>query len=326
MLNSLKLRELNPNDVVRKAGDFDSYAADALYDTNKAFAPQRKTYESLNPKNKVLANGIFFNNLFNAYMSILNTDFKDLRLQTKTAFTDRVMISASEYKALPKQIRGLFMQYDYDNYVLRSNDEPHYVLSVKQKDKAELRSLLEKARILIPVIYKIKWRENATELTQEERNKKWLNRTIGRHFTEPDIAPNSLRSRFVSDIEIDAIEKLRAIFVRLGEITTIHKCDQVCYEKTPNGKKVAREEDREYIYKPTAATLYKEYKDGLTHKNLYLKAQKSINTIKPTGLQELLNHTNSNETDGINVLIDRAQEKYVKARQQIIANLKSRTK
>jgi Zn-finger nucleic acid-binding protein len=326
MLNSLKLRELNPNDVVRKAGDFDSYAADALYDTNKAFAPQRKTYESLNPKNKVLANGIFFNNLFNAYMSILNADFKDLRLQTKTAFTDRVMISASEYKALPKQIRGLFMQYDYDNYVLHSNDEPHYVLSVKQKDKAELRSLLEKARILLPVIYKTKWRENAPELTQEEHNKKWLNRTIGRHFTEPDIAPNSLRSRFVSDIEIDAIEKLRAIFVRLGEITTIHKCDQVCYEKTPKDKKVAREEDREYIYKPTAATLYKEYKDGLTQQGRYLRAQHAIDRVSAKGITTLVQVSAPENRSGLLALAEYTKRNYGPARQQIINDMRSRIK
>ena len=75
-----------------------------------------------------------------------------------------------------------------------------------------------------------------------------------------------------------------------------------------------------------AIDIYNEYLNELTHKNLYLNAQKSINAIKPTGLQELLEHTDNKERDGINVLIDRAQEKYAKVRQQIITDVKNRVR
>ena len=319
MLNSLKLKKLNPSDVVKNARNYNLFAEKALkkmqYAMQHAVLPQ--TYESLNPQNQVLANGVFFNNLLNTYLSVLNVDFKDLRLQTKTAFTNRPVISAKEYNKLPKIYRGIFMQYDYDNYVLRSNDDPYIVLSIKKGHKAEAKSLLEYARILIPTIYKTKWRENAPELTKAQHDKKWLDRTISEHFIKPDFTEkNSLRAHFVSDMQIDTIQKLRDVFAKLGDITLLHQRYNICYETAPH----------EYVYRPGAWYLYNEYKNELTQSNRYLNAQQAINTSNGKGIQTLIEASAPENRSGLQTLAEHAKCIHENARQRIVAKMQMRIK
>jgi hypothetical protein len=90
---------------------FDVYGVSSTYD---------EIYNSLNPQNKVLANGIFFKEFFYEYAANLNTNLNDTRIQP----------------------------------TVYQKSEPLTV-----KDETELKKLLENARQLIPVIYTTRWCE-----------------------------------------------------------------------------------------------------------------------------------------------------------------------
>ncbi len=271
-----------------------------------------KTFETLNPQNKVLLNGIFFKNLFQEYLAHLAVNFDDLRIQTKTATKFSNIISKDEYTKMPKHYRGIFMPYDSQHYALNNNYETLLcTVFVKKQDKKELRKLLEYARILLPVVYKTQMRENIPNLSEKQSEEMWLNRTIALTVTRPAFMSHySIKAQFVSDMQIDALQKLCDIFTKLDNLTQSH-------EYGLNTK-----------ISSNALNLYSEYRNELSNKDRYLNAQKALNKAKKeiTGLQTLSDNAKESERDGINVLLELAQAKYAKVHQQIIADVKNRTK
>ena len=272
-----------------------------------------KAYRQLNPQNRMLTNGIFFKSLFDEYLAHLNINFDDIRLQTKTAYTIYPMISKQEYDTMPKRYRGIFMPYDSQHYVLHSNlIQPHAtVIFVKQDKKKELKELLESARILLPVIYKTQFRKHIPQLTQEEYNKRWLNRTVASVCVEPAFVPQeSISGQHISDQQIDALQRLCDIFTRIDDMT-------MSYKRDINSK-----------IRSNAFRIYEEHQNELTQKNRYLDAQNAINRARKetTGLQELSTRAPKTEHAGIDVLLEQAQKNYADARQRIIAAIPGRTK
>ena len=245
------------------------------------------TYETLKPQDKLLANGIFFEIFFEKYRYLLNAKQKN-KLQGND-------ISVEKYKNMPKRYRGIFVPKDSENYVLHNNWLPSTIISTKSKNKNKVKSLLEHADRFIPAI---------SPAIAEIKAK---GHPIADNIDDSTFAPkHSLSAYFVNNLQMCALEEVQKTFVNICAISAMYSIEN--------------------FNRHGAIDVYNEYLNELTHKNLYLNAQKSINAIKPTGLQELLNHTNSKETDGINVLIDLAQEKYAKVRQQIITDVKKRVK
>ncbi len=258
-------------------------------------AYSEEVYQSLNPQNKVLANGIFFKEFFSEYVKNLGINLNDIRLQPETKFNTRPMISKEEFESLAGRYRGVFMPYNSTHYVLRNHSAPMQIFSVNKKDRSKLIDSLDYARVLMPVVYTTKWSENTSE----------ANETI----KEPDFVPNSISAHFVEDTQINAVQQLHKIFKEIVNMTQIYTRYNLLYNNGAND-------------------IYNEYQNELTGKNRYLNAQKAINDAKGeiTGLQTLSDNAAESERDGINVLIEIAKENYANVRKQIIADVQSRVK
>lgn len=288
MLNSVKLKKMNPVKIISKVKDCDLYAEKVLDEMSLLIYPEK--YENLPPRKQVWVNGMFFHNLFYMCLDNLNIDFKDKNLQTRAEYTEnRPIISNKAYKKLPKQYRGLFMEYDSSNDVLHDHNAPYTILSGSKKDKVKLKSLLTQAKALIPLIY-----------------------------DEQEIQNNTTNTHFVKDSVVNTIMKLHEIFIEIANITKSYQRYDICFETKPG----------EYTYRPGAGNLYNEYRNELTLKNRYLTMQKKINKAKAetTGLKTLLEHSDKTDNNGIKVLLAYAEQNYRRAHDQIIANAKNRTR
>ena len=308
MLNAFKLKKLTPRTIAGEIQNCSMIAKMALAETesdtsviyiNFIGTPvlSANSYETLNPQNQVLAHGIFFKNLLAKYLAYLNINLHDPWLQTGTKYTNRPMISKTEFQNMPKRYRSIFTQYDSTHYIL--NEHKDTILTVPTVYKEELKTLLYKARTLIPLIYKTNVRDNAPTLSDQEHEQRWLNRTLGDTFMKPAFVPNSLSAHNVSNEQIKVIEQLRDVFIELDGISLMWT------------------QERDNTHR--AADIYAQYKNELSQKNRYLNAE-------TRGLQTLYNNAPENERSGIAVLIKHAQENYAKKRQQMISNAQSRVK
>ena len=234
----------------------------------------------------------------------MDTKLNDVQLQIISNETnDFPKISKEEYGKMPKRYRGVFIPFDRGHYVLHTQDEVRPVVSTRKTDRQKLEFLLDYARKLIPVIYHTKWVDFSTQHDLKDVKK-------------PDFYDkHSLVAKFVSNKQLETITKLRKIFVDIDDITRIYM-KEILINKYDN------------MSRHGAIDIYMEYQNELTQKNRYANAQNAINdTIAEcTGLQYLAEQASEKDRSGIQVLIDRAKQDSTNVREQIIANLKSRTK
>ena len=147
MSNASKMNDMNPEKFLLELQDCAFIADSALKETKSAIFPY--TYKTLQPKNKVLANKIFFKNMFSKYMEFLDRKLDNEELQKLSNETnDFPKISTEEYKKRPKRYRGIFTPFDKEHYVLRSQDEARPVVSTNKSNKDKLEHLLEYANTL----------------------------------------------------------------------------------------------------------------------------------------------------------------------------------
>ena len=147
MSNASKRNDMNPEKFLLELQDCAFIADSALKETKSAIFPY--TYKTLQPKNKVLANKIFFKNMFSKYMEFLDRKLDNEELQKLSNETnDFPKISTEEYKKMPKRYRGIFTPFDKEHYVLRSQDEARPVVSTNKSNKDKLEHLLEYANTL----------------------------------------------------------------------------------------------------------------------------------------------------------------------------------
>ena len=129
MLNAKKLKKFNPKRITRNSENVTFAAKKALEETKQAIYPN--TYRKLNAQNRVLACGIFFENLYNAYVKYLNIELTNPVLKNDKQFlSNPIKISDIEYNLMPKRYRGLFAKQDKSHYVLRNHGEPLEVSQV----------------------------------------------------------------------------------------------------------------------------------------------------------------------------------------------------
>lgn len=293
MSNASKLKKMDQTIVVHNMKNCSYIAAQAWEKTLSKIYPNY--YEDLNPQNKVLFYGIFFNQLFSEYMTFLNIKFDDIQLRIiANQHHTLPTIDVTEYRNMPKRYRGVFTLTDSDTYSLRLPNESRPAITFKETDKGKLETLLDYARKLIPVIYKTKW----------------IDPTEGKGIKEPDFYKNfSLSAYFVQDKQMFAIDELNKTFKKIDDITKTYKTT-IAINKHRHG----------------ATDIYNEYRNELTNKNRYLNAQKALTETQKTetnGLKELLNHVDEKDRSGIQTLIEYANRNPEKIRRQIIANLKS---
>lgn len=297
MQNVNKLKNMNPKDFIQKLQNCNFVANEALKETKNIIG--QKKYETLNPQMQVLANKIFFKEMLDKYLEFLDRKLKDSQLQTLSNKTnDFPKISTEEYKKMPKRYRGIFVPFDKKHYVLHSQDEARPVVSTKKFDTQKLEALLDFARILI--------------MTSESYGTKWQPNLK----TSPKFAKHLLSPHFVSNNQIDIINKLRDTFIQIDEITDIY-VKEILVNKYDN------------MTRHGAIDVYMEYQNELTNKNRYTDAQNAINiTVSEyTGLQYLAEQTNEQDRYGILVLAQYAKQSAEAKKKEIIANmLKNRTR
>lgn len=175
----------------------------------KAFSTQE--YSDNLPQNKVLLHGIIYDALFNIYTSFLKKSFGNDLLPEPN--TNQTIIDSDKYKDLPKSLRGIFVKYDNNNYILNAPDTD-IVIAFNKKNKKQLEQLLLRAKKLIPVIYKTK--------TEQESNV-WDNGTLipGQKFTTPAFVwatKDSLSAKLVNDEQLNTINELHDIFMQIATI------------------------------------------------------------------------------------------------------------
>lgn len=270
----------------------------------------KKKFKHLNPQNIVLINGIFFKNLFHEYMAHLNINFNDAWLQTKMAYADALpMVSKTEYENMPRRYRGIFTPYDSTHYVLHSNYNIFFnVIFAKKQDKTELKKLLEHARILIPMVYQTKCREEIPQLNSAEHDQMWCTRTIADAVTTPAFTPQRrFAGKRVSKQQIDALQKLCDIFTKIDVLTQSYSCNL--------NTKISS----------NAIRIYDEYRNELSQSNRYLNAQKTINSVR-NGLSELSIRAPESERSGIAVLYEHLEPEFNIVRKKVINDMRNRIK
>ena len=170
-------------------------------------ACDRNRYCFSNPQGKVLMHGIIYKALFNIYMEYIKKSFDSVLLADiqKQYNKDKIIIDFISYYELPKKYRGIFVQYDKDNYILNI---PYNNMNIayNKKNKTKLEQLLERAKMLIPVIY----REPTPDIDFGGTFKVYEN---------PFYVPDSKTAQRVSDEQINAILDLHDIFVEISKIT-----------------------------------------------------------------------------------------------------------
>ena len=178
-------------------------------------ALNHRAYTDTNPQNQVLMHGILFDALLNMYLihfkkcfdNILLSDFRD-----NNTINKKVIIDFIEYNNLPKRYRGIFVQYDSDHYVLNVPYK-NMVMTYNKKDKAKLKKLLLRAKMLIPVIYK-------TKKTVPDMDFGGMLQFYEHAMPEsPAFVSDSADAKRVTDEQLKTIHELHDIFVEIAKIT-----------------------------------------------------------------------------------------------------------
>lgn len=296
MSNVSNLNKTLPETYVKSLQNCAFIADSALTKTKEIIFPN--TYETLNPQNKVLMHGIFFKHLFDKYLELLQTEFNDVQLKIMSNEMDnRPKISKTEYNDMPKRYRGVFVPFGKDNYVLNCQDEPRPFFTVKKSNRPELETLLDSAKMLIPVIYHTKWIDNNTGSKE----------TLKAPYFTPK---HSLKSHFVNDKQLSAIYNLGIIFRKIDQLTQIRVKEAISERHG-------------------AVDIYNEYLNEFKHqKDRYTNAQNKINSTQAEteGLQYLLDYAKEEEKSGIQVLLDIAKQNSEKKRAEIIAYIQKRVR
>lgn len=254
MLNSRKLKQFNPKRITSNSENITFAAKKALDTTKQIIYPQN--YRKSNAQNKVLTCGIFFENLYNAYVKYLNIELTNPVLKNDKQFlSNPIKISDIEYYLMPKRYRGLFAEQDKSHYILRNHDEPlevSQVFTVAKYKSQELEELLIKARTLIPTIYKTKWVDIPS------------NKGITKTVKEPDFAPkHAFSARFANDDQLKTVQTLCEIFEKIDTMTTTYQRPEYRLEYRYN----------ELYPRYGAQNLYEEYQKELDQKNQYLRVK-----------------------------------------------------
>ena len=164
-------------------------------------------YKKHNPQNQVLSHGTVYNALFTLYMRNVKTGFDSVLLyaEQQKYRHQKVIIDYITYDNLPKKYRGIFVKYDNDSYVLNI---PYgdLTISYNKKNKAKVEKLLERAKMLLPVIYK--------EPTPDIDFGGLLQICSG-----PDFVKDSRSANRVTDEQLNTVRELHDIFVELAKIT-----------------------------------------------------------------------------------------------------------
>lgn len=297
MSNADKLKNMNPTDFVLELQNCAFIAYTALKETQSQITPD--TYQTLNPRNQVLANGIFFKNMFHKYIEFLDIkllfkELNDVQLQIISNETnDFPKISKEEYNKMPKRYRGVFIPFDKEHYVLHTQDEARPVVSTRKTDRLKLEFLLA-------VIYSTKWIDISKQHDLKDVKK-------------PDFYnKHSLVAKFVTNNQLETITKLRKIFMEIDDITRIYM-KEILINKYDN------------MYRHGAIDIYNEYQNELTNKNRYTNAQNAINYAKAetSGLEYLVQNAHQDDKKDLEILLERAVKNYEIDRNKIIASIKN---
>jgi hypothetical protein len=164
-------------------------------------------YKTHNPQNKVLMHGIMYYALYNLYMKHVKKGFNSVLLSDsqKQYNSSKLIIDFTVYDYLPKKYRGIFVPYDSDNYILNTPYK-NLTLAYNKKNKDKLEKLLERAKMLIPVIYK--------EPTPDADFGGVL-----QIYEQPAFTHDSRDANRVSDEQLKTILELREIFIDISNIT-----------------------------------------------------------------------------------------------------------
>lgn len=297
MSNADKLKNMNPTDFVLELQNCAFIADTALKEIQSQITPD--TYQTLNPRNQVLANGIFFKNMFYKYIEFLDIkllfkELNDVQLQIISNETnDFPKISKEEYNKMPKRYRGIFIPFDKEHYVLHTQDEARPVVSTRKTDRLKLEFLLA-------VIYSTKWIDISKQHDLKDVKK-------------PDFYnKHSLVAKFVTNNQLETITKLRKIFMEIDDITRIYM-KEILINKYDN------------MYRHGAIDIYNEYQNELTNKNRYTNAQNAINYAKAetSGLEYLVQNAHQDDKKDLEILLERAVKNYEIDRNKIIASIKN---
>jgi hypothetical protein len=214
-------------------------------------------YPSQNAQNQVLYHGIIFNALFNVYMRYVKKGFDSIPLSEAQKATPnaRIIIDFIEYDDLPKRYRDIFVQYDADHYMLNvTNSE--MVIAYSNKNKQKLESLLLRAKMLIPVIYKHKSEIVWNDEPEAENHNLWT----GTKVQVPAFVKDSPFAKLVNDEQLATVRELHDIFVEISKITlpiaTKRREDSAAFDKI--------------------AEIHKEYNQY----DIFLRAQKQVKESK----------------------------------------------
>ena len=227
-----------------------------LADSQSFLYPER--YKELVAQNQVLVHGIIFKALYDIYTQYSKRAFENiLPYELKTdPQNERIIISFLDYAKLPKCYRGIFTAYDSDNYVLNI---PHTNITMahNKKNRNSLEKLLQRAKLLIPVIYKEGHIQSYTMPAPDAENEQII---LESGHEGPAFVSECSSNNYVTDEQLNTICELRDIFIEISKITT-----PVITKRNKN---------------TSAKAIYEEYLEQLSHTNIFVNATKTLKTAE----------------------------------------------
>ena len=213
-------------------------------------------YEKQNPQNQVLLHALAYKKLIEIYKKYLDKKFEKCGIMTQPTSKDIPVLSAQEYKNLPKRYRGAFRKYNDNLYILSA---PYKSMRISSTflESVYVVKLLQQAEQLVSKIYR--------ETDNPDIDFGGMKIYEGNNKPHPAFVKDSFDSMFVTNEQFNTIKELHSVFVEISRFT------MPCAVYIPSKESV-------HTNAPVSGAwgIYDEYEKEQKRKGTYLRSREKL--------------------------------------------------
>lgn len=213
-------------------------------------------YKNQNPQNQVLLHALAYKKLIEIYKKYLDKPFEKCGIMTQPTSEDIPVLSAQEYKNLPKRYRGAFRKYNDNLYILSA---PYKSMRISSTflESIYVVKLLQKAEQLVSKIYR--------EIDNPDIDFGGMKIYEGNNKPQPAFVKDSFDAMLVSDEQFKTINELHSVFIEISRFT------MPCSVYIPSKESV-------HTSAPVSGAwrIYDEYEKEQNRKGTYLRSREKL--------------------------------------------------
>ena len=213
-------------------------------------------YKQYNPQNQVLLHAMAYKKLIEIYKKHLDKPFEKCGIMTQPTSKDIPVLSAQEYKNLPKRYRGAFRKYNDNLYILSA---PYKSMRISSTflESIYVVKLLQQAEQLVSKIYR--------ETDNPDIDFGGMKIYEGNNKPHPAFVKDSFDSMFVTNEQFNTIKELHSVFVEISRFT------MPCAVYIPSKESV-------HTNAPVSGAwgIYDEYEKEQKRKGTYLRSREKL--------------------------------------------------